>query len=319
MAKLIGPLKIRGTIDDLTFRQCGNEIIVQAKPGPTREQVLHSPNCELTRRNSGEFKLVTKDSALLRRALGTTLNSVRDMGLNGRMNGLMHRVSRTDEYSEYGYRHVGGGDMGLLGGFDFNKLLSLDKALPVPVEHSLDVTSGTVRLEVPSFIARRKRDFPKGATHFRIVSCAAVVDFVHDSYANTIKTTELLPLGRKTPAAICQDHRLTVQPGEVLIQVMGIEFYRVENGKSVLLKGGAVRILEAVRMEDGLPESAPVRKEDNPVKPFTIKELRSELDRSFKRMAGRDRQVPMIGNCLVCCWDVDREKGPDIEAPFAGD
>ena len=317
MAKLISPLKIKGTIDDLTFRQCGNEIIVQAKPGPTREQVLNSPRCALTRRNAGEFKLAIKDSALLRRALGETLQGVRDMGLNGRMNGLLHRVSRTDVYSEYGYRHAGAGDMSLLGGFEFNQELSLDKALPVPVEHSLDVASGVVHLSIPSFIARRKKAYPKGATHFRIVSCAAVVDFVQDYYANTIKTTELLPLGRKTSETICQDHRLTAKPGEVLLQVVGIEFYQVENGKPVLLKGGAMRILEAVRKEGGLEESSKPTRPDTQdgseaVKPYRAKELKEMTNRVFKQLPVQNYQLPAVSNSLACCYDPVMEKLPGI-------
>lgn len=140
------------------------------------------------------------------------------------MNKLLHHAAMQDEQSGYGFRQVSADSAGLLTGFEFNHKLSLDKALPVRFEHQLDVVTGAVRLEVPSFLARRKKGYPPGATHCRIISCAAVVDFAHESYANTIKTSELLPLGKKTPNAICLDHRLTLKPGEVLLQTMGMAF-----------------------------------------------------------------------------------------------
>lgn len=296
MATLIGPIRFEGTIGDLTARRCGKKIIIQEKPGPTREQVLNSPGSEGTRRNAGEFGLAIKDSTLLRRALQGTLKGVHDMGLNGRMNKLLHRVSRTDTYSLYGYRHAGAGDLSLLTGYEFNPELLLDKALPMPFKHSLDVVTGAVRLELPSFIARRKKSYPKGATHCRIISCAAVVDFTHNSYANTIKPSELLPLGKKTSDAICLDHRLTVQPGEVLLQVMGMEFYTVEDGKQKLLKGGTMRILEAVQMpvipmKEESEEVVVMQPVDGDVGPFTAKELKKMFGRNFKQMAGRNLET----------------------------
>jgi hypothetical protein len=313
MAEFIGPFKFKGRLDDLVGRQCGDKTILQKITGPSREKVLTSESCELTRRNAGEFKLVTGDSALLRRALGATLDGVRDSGLNARMNGLMHHVSRSDVQSGYGYRHAGASDLSLLTGFDFSKALSLDNALPVPFEHSLDVITGVVRLVIPSFIARNKREYPKGATHFRIVSCAALVDFAQGQYANSIKSTELLPLSKKTSATICHDHRLTVRPGEVLLQVMGIEFYRVLDGKVVLLKGGVMKILEAVQMEKAdKPALQDTSAMHEVMKPYTAKELHKITNRVFKRMPMQLEEVPAVDSSVTCCYESILEKLPDI-------
>jgi len=120
----------------------------------------------------------------------------------------------------------------------------------------MDAAKGVLQLELPSFIARRKKEFPKEATHFRIVFCGAAVDFAHDCYSNNTKTSDLLPLGKKTPDTICLEHRLKAGPGEVLLQVMGIQFYKVVNGKEELLKGGAMKILAATRIENDLHGSA---------------------------------------------------------------
>jgi hypothetical protein len=306
MAKVISPLQLSGTIGDLTISQTRFGGVAGLKPGPSREKVLTHENFRRTRRNAGEFKLAIAAATLLRRALGDAIAGVRHSLLSAHMNKLMRTAAKQDPVNEVGFRCAAQGDAGLLAGFEFNDELSLDKALPVDFAHSLDVATGAVRLEVPSFIARRKKGFPKGATHFRIVSCAAIVDFAHDGYANHIKTSELLPLGKKTPEAICLEHRLKVEPDEVLLQVMGMEFYKVEHGKSVLLKGGAMRILEAVRMEGALHTCASegdVQEAAKEAKPYTAKELKEPVRKAFTRMPQRIIESPPVAHCFACSDD----------------
>lgn len=292
MARIIGPIKVRGKLDDLVCRDTEFGNIIQRKTGPRREQVLQHKSFDLTRRNAGEFKLASGHATLLRRAMGETLQSVRSSSLNGYVIKLMHRISRLDLHSEYGFRHAAGGDLGLLAGFDFNQTLLLEQALPVCFTHSLDIASGNVRLQLPSFIARKKKVYPPAATHFRIVSCAAVIDFTDDRYSNHTRKSELLPLGKSTPGAICLEHQLAVQPGETLIQVMGIHFYKIVDGQEVLLKGGAMRILEATTMEiarteDALHELAPTRKTIHSVTPYTIHVLQDVKNLLAKRVRPR--------------------------------
>jgi hypothetical protein len=68
-----------------------------------------------------------------------------------------------------------------------------------------------------------------------------------ERYFNHIKRSELLPLSKKTPGSICLEHLLNTGPGDALVQVMGIEFYKLVNGKEVLVKGDAMRILKTIR------------------------------------------------------------------------
>ena len=306
MAKVISPLQLSGSIGDLTISQTKFGGIAGLKPGPSREKVLTHENFRRTRRNAGEFKLAIAAATLLRRALGDAIAGVRHPLLSAHMNKLLHKAAMQDPVNEMGLRCAAQGDARLLAGFEFNDELPLDKALPVDFAHSLDIASGAVRLEIPSFIARRKKGFPKGATHFRIVSCAAIVDFAHDGYANHIKTSELLPLGKKTPEAICLEHRMKVEPDEVLVQVMGMEFYKVENGKSVMLKGGAMRILEAVRMASKESASHTCTNEEDmqeqakEAKPYTAKELKEKAGTAFTRLPLRVIEWPLAVPCFAC-------------------
>ncbi|AXY78400.1 hypothetical protein D3H65_32355 [Paraflavitalea soli] len=251
MAKVISLFKLSGTISDLTFRQTKDGPVAQMKPGPTRERVLHSERFRSTRLNAAEFKLAIAAGKLLRDGLGIAKEGMRVASLNGRMNGLFYKAAMGDREHCRGERYAWYGDIQLLAGFDFNKDLLLANALPPGIRHHLDAATGVMQVEVPAFIARKKKGFPKEATHFRIVSGGAVIDPKKRSHRNDVKESELLPLRKKTPEAICLVHQLEAGGGEVLVQVLGIQLYKWEDGREVLLQGGALRILEVVRAEKG--------------------------------------------------------------------
>jgi len=251
MAKVNSLFKLSGTIADLTFRQTEYGTIAQSRPGPSREQVLTSNKFRFTRLNAGIFRKVTQDGKLLREALRQAVSSVRHPRLNGMMIKLLYTMAKTDKRSRRPCRHAAAGDISLMEGFEFNHQLSLDQALPAKVTHSLDVVTGVMQLELPSFTARRKKGFPKEATHFRIVSCGVVVDFVSGKYRNDAHTSGLLLLGKQTPDVICWKHRLKAARGEVMVHALAIEFYKVAPGKITLLKWGAAKILQAARIEEG--------------------------------------------------------------------
>ncbi|MDF2191191.1 hypothetical protein [Paraflavitalea sp. CAU 1676] len=248
MAKYSSVLTIRGTIDDLTFRLTPEGKIVGSKTGPTREQVLQSDKFALTRRNASEFKRAIQDATLLRRALSDALNGVRCTTLNGHMNGLLHSIATTDPIQDYGDRCAAAGNLSLLNGFEFNKQLSLDTALGVQAEHSLRADSRMAKVQIPRFVAYKRKSYPAGATHFRFVHALVALNFTSNIYSRCIQYSELLPLSRKTPDAISFEAAVPGKAGDLLIQVLGIELFRFFNGKSVLVKGGALKIVEAAKV-----------------------------------------------------------------------
>jgi hypothetical protein len=249
MAKLIGILQISGSIDELCFSNTEDGIVVGRKPGPSPEKVLNHKDFERTRLNAREFQLAIRSATLLRSALGTAIDGVRATKLSGRMNGLLYSVADQDEQHGLGCRCAAAGDVSRLKGFEFNHKLSLGYALPVPFEQHLDAASGTAQVNIPSFIARRRKGFPKEATHFKIVSCVATVDFDQDSNSRHIVESELLPLSKLMPAVELR-HQLAGKPGEAMVHTLGMVFYTVADGKTQLLRGGAMQVVEAVRVAE---------------------------------------------------------------------
>lgn len=248
MAKVISLFQLRGSVDGLTFRQTQDGFIAGMKPGPTRERVLSHKNFRLTRRNADEFQQAIRDGRLLRHGLGTALDGRTGSSMNGRMNGVFYKAARRDGISDLGFRRAFQGDMGLLCGFDFNKRLPLAYALPVAFTHSLAAETGCCRVEVPCFIARKRKDFPAGATHFRLVSGMVVIDFLRGKYREDIQRGELLPLRKKTPGVIGFEHKVERVNGQVVVQVLGMEFYKLADEYPVLVKGSALQVLEVVKI-----------------------------------------------------------------------
>jgi hypothetical protein len=165
------------------------------------------------------------------------------------MNGLLYSVAAQDQEHDLGYRCAGSGDVSQLEGFEFNHKLSLGYAMPVCIEQHLDAGSGSVQVKIPSFIARRRKGFPSEATHFRIVSCVGMMNFDKHYYSNHTEESDLLPLS-KMMAAVELQHQLVTKPGEVMVHVVGMMFYKVVKGKELLLNGGAMQVVEAVRVAE---------------------------------------------------------------------
>jgi hypothetical protein len=160
----------------------------------------------------------------------------------------MHKIAKSDVMSEYGFRCANAGDVSLLEGFDYNHLLGFDGALPVKPTHSMDATTGTLHLHVPACTVEYKTEFPETATHFRIVSCAAALDFNRQCFVNDVSESDYLPLDEKLPA-IDLSHAITVTPGQVMVHTIGIVFYTVSEGKMERLRGGALKIVQVARVK----------------------------------------------------------------------
>jgi hypothetical protein len=290
MAKVISFIKFSGTIDGVTFRKTAEGNIAGRKTGPSRERVLYDEDFDQTRRNAGEFKLAVKDAKLLRQALDYTLDGVKRTTLNGHVTGLLYAAAMQDPVHELGCRYGAAGDIGAFEGFEFGHQLRLDGALPASFVHHLNAASGSMKVEVPSFIARKRKDFPAAATHFRIVSAGAAINFAKGRYVNDIKKSALLPLRKQTPEAISLDHSLTTGPGDVVVQVLGIQFYTLVNGEEVLVKGGAVKILAAELVTEEIPVLVDVPLVE--ATPFTAKRLQWLWDgRREGRVASGEKQV----------------------------
>ncbi|NII28645.1 hypothetical protein HB364_26415 [Pseudoflavitalea sp. X16] len=243
MAKVISPFQIRGSIGDLTFfvNEFGQQ--VKAKSGPTEWHIKNKGSFKNAHRTAAEWKRATAAAQRLRVAMGSLLDGVKNMRLSGRMIAQMLKVIQADPVHDWGEREIEAGDPSVLTGFEFNHNLSLDDALPLNVENCYTVDAGKVSLQIPAFRLRKKKVLPPKATHYRLVSCMLTVDFDNRRSRQDKQESPLLAMGRQSGAPFCPEHVLASDaPG--CFWLLGIKFYTMENDKPVLLKGGALRVMQ---------------------------------------------------------------------------
>lgn len=244
MAKVISPIKLIGSIGDITFFE--NEYGPQAKSkgGPTEWQVKNLDQFANTRRNATEMKRATAVSRLTRAALGSLRHSVKNIRLSGRMIGQLLDVLQSDPVHDKGERVVASGDLSLLRGFEFNHKLSLDDALPLNVENAYAIEEGRVIIDIPAFRLRKKKALPADATHYRLVSCVLSIDYEKGTYRQDKQVGAFQAMGRKAGAPFCLEQLVQPDNEQGSFWLLGIEFYKMVKEEPVLVKGGALRVME---------------------------------------------------------------------------
>jgi hypothetical protein len=86
---------------------------------------------------------------------------------------------------------------------------------------------------------------PAGATHFKVVSVGAAIDFDKEQYEEDFRETDYLSLEEPVSETICLEHAPEVQAGQSLLLAMGVVFYvRSEHGHYERMNGGAMRVLQ---------------------------------------------------------------------------
>jgi hypothetical protein len=247
MAKVISPFKLKGAIGDIVFYE--NEYGPQArqKGSPTEWHIKHQDSFKNALRTGAEWKRATAAAKLLRCAAGGLLKSVTGMGTNGHFNKALLSAIKADKIHGLGERVIGSGNPGLLTGLELSYKLSLDDALPLNPEHCYTMEGGKISLQVPAFRLRKKKALPGTATHYRLVSAVLRIDFEKNDYDRDIKAGPLQAMGRKAGEAFSVEHVLAEDTVD-RFWLLGIEFYKVENGKQTLVKGGgALRVMQWVK------------------------------------------------------------------------
>ena len=89
---------------------------------------------------------------------------------------------------------------------------------------------------------------PNGATHFKIVSAGAEIDFENETFVMDTQATALLPWDATATAIISLANTVTANSTHPLFLALGIEFYQEVNGQMYPLKNGAFNPLALVKV-----------------------------------------------------------------------
>jgi hypothetical protein len=228
------------------YKTAQDGYLARAKGGVDADRIRNDPNFARTRENGAEFGRAGAAARLLRQAFRALIINNADSRMSSRLTKEMVRVIKADATSLRGARNVIDGEAELLEGFEFNQNGRLTQTFYAPFAPAIDRAGGTLGVSVPAFVSGNMIAAPGGATHFRLVTAGAEIDFETGEYVvNTAQSAELEISPVQTPALALEN---LVTPGSTrpLFLVFGIEFLQRVNGQMYPLKNGAYNALSVV-------------------------------------------------------------------------
>lgn len=247
MAKQRGFLKLEGTLGDVTFVKTQDGYLVKEKTD-IGSRIASDKAFQRTRENNAEFGRAGKAVKLLRTAIKTLLLNAKDSRLTSRLTREMMKVVKADTTSDRGLRNVVDGEVELLQGFDFNINAPISTILSLDSTASINRVTGLLDVAVPAFVPANQVMAPEGATHYKLVSGGAEIDFGNGTFIQDSSETAILPWNNDPAVAVTLSNTITANSTLPLFLLFGIQFYEAVNGKYYPLKNGAFNALSLVQV-----------------------------------------------------------------------
>lgn len=251
MARQKGIIKLDGTIGDITFYKSKDGFLAREKGGIPADRIANDPAFQRTRENGAEFGRAGKAGKILRNAIRGLLQNASDSKMVGRLTQEMMKVIQEDATNPRGLRNVIDGEAELLEDFEFNFNGKLRTTLYAPFTAVIDRAAGTLTANLPVFVPLNMISAPGGATHFKIISAGAEIDFENETFVVDTKATAVLPWDSVATAVINLTNAVTTASIHPLFLALGIEFYQQVNGQMYPLKNGAFNALALVKVDGG--------------------------------------------------------------------
>jgi hypothetical protein len=248
MAMQKGMFPLEGTIGNLSFYKSRDGYQVRMKGGATASEIATGENFKRTRENAAEFATCARAGKLLRTAFQELANPMADVRMVSRLAGKMVLVLQADARNPRGMRKVIDGDAELLEGFEFNETGILSISFIAPYYAQIDRERGELNNSIPPFIPSQHVNPPPGATHFKLVSAAAEVNFENNSCLANVQTKGEFPLNDVPTEEFEFYHLMTPNSVHPLFLVLGITFFQQMNETLYPLKNGSFNALAIVKV-----------------------------------------------------------------------
>lgn len=249
MARQTGLMKVKGTLDNVTFYKSKDGHLAKMKTSLDGDRIARDPAFARTRENGEEFGFSAKSGKLLRYSMRNFILNSSDNRLVSRVTQLMARIKNLDMVSTRGKRNVGVGietleGKALLDGFEFNKNALLSSVLYK--QYVLDTVTGVVTIN--GLTPMNDIAAPIGATHVSLSASAVSINF-ETGEASKMSFTNTLNL-----PIVGVSSNVVLTPVTPLISVgidfylLKIEFSQLVNGVQYTLKNGAYNATRIIKV-----------------------------------------------------------------------
>lgn len=249
MAKQTGLLKIKGTLDNVTFYKSKDGHIAKMKTSLDGERIKNDPSFARTRENGSEFGSIATSGKLFRDSLRNITVNVTDNKLLTRVTQVMAKIKNLDTTSIRGARNVGVGIANAtakaqLKGFEFNSGSFLASILYKP--YVLVPATGVIT--IAGLTPANDIVFPAGATHVSLTGGYANLNFA--TGVVDFKMTNVLNLAISAPSTAVTLTPTAVPAGTgTKIYLLKIEFFQLVNGVQYSLKNGSYNALRIIDVQ----------------------------------------------------------------------
>lgn len=261
MGRQEGVIQLTGGVGNLSFYKSQDGYLVRKKSGVSRERIMSDRAYTRTRENIAEFGRGAKATKLLRRAFGPLIRTAADNRVTSRLTSTIMKIIKSDAINARGERSVAHGDITLLEGFQFNKNAGLAKTFGAPFTATIDRAGGKMKVTVAAFNPAELISAPQGATHFRLKSVGASIDFKTNGFSTGESESAYFPVGGEQQPSFTLSHTVTPGPSSSLLLVLGIEFAEFVNGVQYPLKDAVGNAMAVVKVEPALKEEVTVGQE----------------------------------------------------------
>ena len=193
MAKQTGPLKLSGTVGEVTFRQTEHGEVASQKSSLTKERVKTDPAFERSRVSSRAFKLGGIYAGVLRRAFLRLLKNHSDSRVTSRLTGKFMGMVMKDTGRAPMDRQLVTSLLPSLKGFEYNKAQTFSGIFPGVVKLAGNRQAGEWTVTIPAVETRAIKS-AEGAKFYKISVGVAVLDFEGLKGLGKVQETEWIPL-----------------------------------------------------------------------------------------------------------------------------
>ncbi len=231
MPKQKGTHRLLGTTGDMTYQKTKDGYTAREKAHISPERIKNSESYARVRENMAEFARAGKASKTFRTALMAVLKAGSDTRMTSRLTTEMLRIIKSDPVSDRGQRSLLLGELDTLSGFEFNSESELAQGFRTPYQISFNRQTGQSTISIPAFSVREALSVPEGATHCRIVSGIASVDFERSTHYSDFKNSVDLALNDDSLAAVTLTPQIPGSATTPVFLVLGITFFIATNAK----------------------------------------------------------------------------------------
>ncbi|MBI3502477.1 MAG: hypothetical protein HY063_11860 [Bacteroidetes bacterium] len=265
MARQKGVIKVKGTLDEVTFYERGGKSLAKKRTSLSKSKIKNAKEFARTRENMSEFGGSALVGKALRVALSMVLAIFADTLLVSRLVKVMRAISEKGTGVRGKRSFLIMPNKNLLKGFELNVKKVLETMIWTPYTLAVNAGRNMVTMTVPDFDTGAFIHAPSGATHFRLLcSIGTLSDHTFNistgKYEPTDPTlTQLgasassveIVLGGMVGSTTTLAPQLTGAPALTatvgLVVCVGIEFLQFTNGSYYLLsKQNAMRIVDVM-------------------------------------------------------------------------